>query len=320
MVKSALSLCGGALTGGGFELGALLALEHLTDKEFVDYDAFTGISIGSFGAAFLANGISVKEMIKLVNFKSDLGRIPLLTMLSMDRVDTFLSGIFSKPRNNYFHNLRKDLVLSATNLQTGSRAVFANPGLASRVDSSDEFLGDVTISKAVTASSAVPFLYKPVEINGEFYIDAEVHNTSNIGLLFELTSPDYMIVINPLVPLSASKLSRYKPIKFGRQVLSIFVHSRLQYSREHEEILKENKILSITPDPNDAHMEAMPFNLFKLNKCIQSGYDSVCDLFNSDPEHFVEFFNEFGLECNDYMFREYEYCKGHNLVKEFFLD
>jgi hypothetical protein len=66
--KAALILGGGGITGGMYELGALSALDDFLvgGRKPTDFDVYVGISAGSLLAAFLANGISVKEMCEAV--------------------------------------------------------------------------------------------------------------------------------------------------------------------------------------------------------------------------------------------------------------
>jgi hypothetical protein len=66
--KAALILGGGGITGGMYELGALSALDDFLvgGRKPTDFDIYVGISAGSLLAAFLANGISVKDMCKAV--------------------------------------------------------------------------------------------------------------------------------------------------------------------------------------------------------------------------------------------------------------
>ncbi len=307
MVNLALALCGGAFTGGAFELGALLALEHLTGKQFIDYDAFTGISIGAFGAAFLANEIPVKEIIRAITGHSTiLGKIPLEICFNLNKAERYLADLLNDVGTNYFNDLEKNLILSATNLNSGKRAIFAHQKFAYEINKLDDFVSDVQISEAVVTSGAVPFLFKPRLIQGEYYVDAEIHNTSNMGLLFDMTQPDYMIVINPLVPLQSSKLtSRIHPYKLGRQVLSIFVHSRLQYSKEYQQIIEGNKVLQITPAPEDKCMEAVAFRFWNLLELIESGYSRVVNLYFDNLSEYNLFFNSVGLQCDDYKFNQY---------------
>jgi len=61
----------------------------------------------------------------------------------------------------------------------------------------------VPISKAVQASTALPVLYCPVEIDGEYYIDGVARRTLNASLALD-DDVDLLFCVNPIVPVDAS--------------------------------------------------------------------------------------------------------------------
>src|SRR5258706_12344797 len=68
----------------------------------------------------------------------------------------YLAAAFTRPgRTNDFRNLSRRLYLVATDLDSGESVSFGRPGR-----------DHVPISKAVQASSALPGLFPPVEIDG----------------------------------------------------------------------------------------------------------------------------------------------------------
>jgi predicted acylesterase/phospholipase RssA len=65
-------LGGGGFTGGVYEVGALRALDLITEGMSVnDFDVYVGTSAGSFIAALLANGVTPEEMMGAVTRKTD---------------------------------------------------------------------------------------------------------------------------------------------------------------------------------------------------------------------------------------------------------
>ena len=63
----------------------------------------------------------------------------------------------------HFAELPRKLFIVAHDLDAGERAVFGQGELA-----------DVPVARAVAASSAIPILYAPVEIDGRDYVDGGI--------------------------------------------------------------------------------------------------------------------------------------------------
>jgi predicted acylesterase/phospholipase RssA len=70
--KVALVLAGGAISGGSYKMGGLKALNDLiVNRDVTDFDVFVGLSAGAFIAGPLASGVTVEEMLKSIDGKSD---------------------------------------------------------------------------------------------------------------------------------------------------------------------------------------------------------------------------------------------------------
>ena len=89
---------------------------------------------------------------------------------------------------NDFRLLDHELYLTATDLDTCERIVFGDEGWA-----------DVPISKAVQSSTAIPVVYKPVELKGRQLIDGGIRSTTNVDIAVE-KGAKFIVVVNPLVP------------------------------------------------------------------------------------------------------------------------
>lgn len=108
-------------------------------------------------------------------------------------VESFLRDIFSRRgRSNDFRQLDADLFVVAVDLDSGEAVRFGEPGW-----------DDVPISQAVQASSALPGLYSPVEINGRHFLDGALRRTMHGSTVLD-RGIDLMIGINPLVPFDAT--------------------------------------------------------------------------------------------------------------------
>jgi len=70
--RIALVLAGGAISGGGFKLGGLKALDDfLVNRKTTDFDMYVGLSAGAFLAAPLASGVTPPEMMRSLEGSSE---------------------------------------------------------------------------------------------------------------------------------------------------------------------------------------------------------------------------------------------------------
>ena len=155
-------------------------------------------------------------------------------------------------RTNDFRKLRKRLFVVATNFNTGEAARFGEPGL-----------DHVPISRAVQASTALPGLYPPVEIDGETYADGALLRTMHASVVLE-AGADLLFGINPLVPFDASEdtqgaheieLTRHGlPVVLG-QTFRALIRSRMQVGvAAYHDRFPRAEIVLLEPDRGDRRM------------------------------------------------------------------
>lgn len=70
--KIGLVLAGGAVSGGSYKLGGLKALnDMIVNRDVTEFDIFVGLSAGAFLAGPIAAGVTVEELLKSIDGKSD---------------------------------------------------------------------------------------------------------------------------------------------------------------------------------------------------------------------------------------------------------
>jgi NTE family protein len=94
-------------------------------------------------------------------------------------------------RANRFDALRPALRIVATDIDTGESVAFGAPGTE-----------HVSVSKAVLASSAVPGLFPPVDIDGRWFVDGALNKTLHASIALQ-EGAGLVLCLNPLVPYSA---------------------------------------------------------------------------------------------------------------------
>ena len=106
-----------------------------------------------------------------------------------DGTERYMRNLFDAPgRSNRFGETHGKLLITATDLDTAQRVVFG-----------EEPTSDVDISEAAAASTAIPLMYAPREINGRQYLDGGLRSTTNIEVAIA-DGAKLVICINPLVP------------------------------------------------------------------------------------------------------------------------
>jgi NTE family protein len=151
------------------------------------------------------------------------GALPV-GVLDNEPIREYLERIYNlKGRSDDFRRLRRKLVVVAAELETGEAVRFGEPGL-----------DHVPISRAVQASSALPGLYPPVEIDGRHYVDGVLLKTLHASVGLD-AGARLMLCINPIVPVDLRNggAARGTLVDHGlpsvlSQTFRTLIHSRLQ--------------------------------------------------------------------------------------------
>jgi len=288
--------------------------ESLNGLDFTKLHHYVGVSAGGFIAAALANGMSPRELCaSFIENDSEpsetfdpswlmepaysefarrgimlpglvvsalwhlaTGRKSLMNALehlspglptgvfSNQQIDTQLARLFSRDgRTNDFRKLKTQLTLVATNLDSGEAAPFGRPGW-----------DHVPISQAVQASSALPGLFPPVEIDDQYYVDGALKKTMHASVALE-DGVDLMICLNPLVPFDATSPQVAKVMQRGlpankreiprivdgglpavlSQTFRSMIHSRMELGMKHyTHGYPHTDIILIEPDHRDPEL------------------------------------------------------------------
>ncbi len=203
-------------------------------------------------------------------------------LFDSEGIEAFLRDIFSRHgRSNDFRTLGADLFVVAVDLDSGEAVRFGEPGWDS-----------VPISRAVQASSALPGLYSPVQINGRHFLDGALRRTMHASTVLD-RGIDLMIGINPLVPFDAGQAgphanqqellglaNRGLPAVLS-QTLRTLLQSRMQIGMEKYPHQFPN-IDQLVFEPNAQDGELFFTNLFSFaarHRVCQLGYrNTLADL------------------------------------------
>jgi len=210
--------------------------------------------------------------LSLLQSLTRLGRALPSGFFDNEPIHEYLAHMWSDPgRTNDFRQLANRLYVVAVDLDTGESVKFGAPGY-----------DHVPISRAVQASSALPGLYPPVEIDGHSFVDGALQKTmhASVALQEEL---DLLLCLNPLVPFDARlAVQAGRPTHVGRlvegglpvvlsQMFRALIHSRLQVSmQKYDTEFEHTDLILFEPNRDDAKM-------FFTNVFSFSGRDWVCE-------------------------------------------
>ena len=189
-----------------------------------------------------------------------LGRALPAGLFSSAALEAQMRRVLSAPgRSNDFRQLKRRLVLVATDLDSGQTAPFGLPGW-----------DHVPISEAIAASAALPGLFPPRNIDGRWYVDGALKKTLHASVLLDM-GLDLMLCLNPLVPLDATRGHRHRvlsgaderiphlvdgglPVVLSQTFRSL-IHSRLELGlKGYEGTHPGTDIVLMEPDHRDPEM------------------------------------------------------------------
>lgn len=186
-----------------------------------------------------------------------------------DGFHQYLSRSYSSiGRTNDFKQLRKRLIILATDLDTGQTVRFGH----------DE-RKNLPISKAVQSSMASPGIYKPVEVGGHYYVDGTLNKGMHTSVALE-HGANIVFAINPVVPIdvhqavAAGTMHREELVGSGMpKVLSqsyrTMVHSRLASGlKKIKHDYPDCSVLLFEPARDDANLFFSSVFSFKARRMM----------------------------------------------------
>ncbi|MGH2868535.1 MAG: patatin-like phospholipase family protein [Solirubrobacteraceae bacterium] len=224
-------------------------------------------------------------------------------LYSGEGIENYVRRILSDPdRTDDFRLLPNELYVAATDLDTCERIVFGTEGW-----------DDVPISRAVSASSALPMIYKPVEIRDRELVDGGLISTTNLDIAVE-AGAKFIVVVNPLVPyinpfekriptLTGSRIQRVSDMGFpqiGYQAFKMLAHQRLhEQAKRWEQRYPGVDIILIEPDVSDELMfQTSVMNFSSRVEIARHGFQSVTLKLAHDYPRFKRICARHGIEIS----------------------
>lgn len=245
-------------SGGGIRGFAHLGFAHALKEKGVEIDIYAGASAGALVAAFLADGYSPKEAFesfkKLGLFGYTKVHWPKNGLLTLDGLKDLLDKHISV---DLIEDLKKPVVVAVSNLNSG-KVEYRSEGL---------------ISEWVVASSSIPVLFSPKEIDGDFYADG--------GLLDNLPASAIQGTCRTVIGVNVSPLHEEASIdnllKMAVRTFQISVDVTARAGKTMCDIYIEPKGIG------DIYL----LDTKSADKCFQIGYEAASQLKEEDLERLV---------------------------------
>jgi NTE family protein len=340
-----LALAGGGFLGAAYELGVLAALaESIENLDLQALTSYVGVSAGGYVAAGLANGMTPQQMIRLFveaedsqtpiapeqmlkpaykqlrfaakaaprkftqslrhlnpfapspwRFIEEIGGMLPHGFIDAGATAQTLERIFNQPgRSNRFESFKGRLRILATDIDSGLSVEFGSEGFE-----------DVLISKALTASSAVPGVFVPVEINGRRYLDGAINKTLHASVALK-AGASLVICINPLVPYLHHEVGNEKDLKISKsslpailsQTIRTVIRSRMSVGLEkYAATYPKASVLLFEPKQGDAAVFLTSiFSLKNRRKICQLAYEQTRTDLLAKKEFFEPLLERHGLK------------------------
>lgn len=248
--KVGLALSGGAVLGAA-HAGVLRALE----EHNIGIDCISGTSIGALVASLYAFGWDYEH---IKNFAIDIswGDLTNISFSKMGILSNkkIRSEILKDVGSVNFDEAKIPLALVATNISTGGKVVLKK--------------GDV--GKAVMASTCIPGIFDPVEIDGELLVDGGIVENVPVSPLKDMGA-DFIIAVDLNARYLNSKPENIIDLLLNSFHLTLSTASKLQ---------TEDADIVISPDLSQFNMVDME----QVAPLIEEGYREAMKVLKDHSE------------------------------------
>lgn len=232
--------------------------------------AHKGLSLPKVAIGALRDVLNPKKNQSFLNSVLRFSRLIPGGIFSNKPIRAFLENLFkSEGRTDDFRKLSRRLCIVATDLDSSKSVVFGRDVM------------DVPISLAVQASSALPGIFPPVEINGRTYVDGALNKTIHASVALK-EGCSLLFCVNPIVPVDTSSaaeqgiMARGKLVDRGlpgilSQTFRTMIHSRMRAGfKRYEERFPDADTILFEPGLED-------YTMFFTNVLSFSSRLKICE-------------------------------------------
>lgn len=263
MAEKVALVLGGGGTVGAVEVGFIDRLEELG----VEIDFIVGTSVGALNAAHVAfhDGSAHSCLSEIWHGLRDervFRRRPWKALFRLWRTRTglFENRLVAQLLLDHlavddFANARIPLHITATNICTGEREIFS----------------EGSIVEAVRASTAIPGLFSPVEINGEHYVDGAVSSGVDVKAAVELGATTIIAIDLRSAIVEECPTNIIDVLTRSVEIIS---HARSNCNLEHADF--DAKLIHIRPGLKTSGR----WDFKDVDRLLRDSYTMACEVFD----------------------------------------
>lgn len=213
-----------AFGGGGAKCFAHLGVAKVLKENGIPVDLLATCSAGSLIGALIANEVELPvirskfgEILKrLTWFRPTVSKKAIMSQRNFDRIIVDLCGDVD------IESLRIPMRIVATNLNTGQLRVFDTGNL----------------KRAVAASSAFPGIYKPVAIDGDYYVDGGLLDSIPADICRKELGPEGVVISLSLDGYLSREIEHINIFSLMYRAIYIpLIHNREKTIRENSDVI-----------------------------------------------------------------------------------
>lgn len=249
------------LSGGGAKGFAHLGVLQALNEKGLYPEVLSGTSAGAFAGVLYADGYTPREIINFFKKKAFKEfaefTIPHGGFLKSDRLHSFLKKHL---RAKTFEELKIPLHVVATDIEYGESKVFSSG----------------TLIPAIIASCSVPIVFRPVEINGHYYVDGGLFKNFPVSTIRKQCVKIIGVNVSPLMK------SEYK------SSIKYIAERSFHYMSVSNTLLDRN-LCDYLIESSDLFQYSM-FDLDHVEEIFQAGYELASKFLENKKESLAKDF------------------------------
>lgn len=234
------------LSGGGSRGAAHVGVLKAFEEAGIVPQVIAGTSAGAIVGSLYAAGVGVDEIFSFIKssnlFKAYRLSFPSNGLTNFKYLSKKLGEFIEE---DAFEKLKIPLHVGTTNLETGKMEVFSSGQLF----------------KVVQAAGSIPLFFKPVEINGQLYVDGGAMNNFPVQAIRDHCELLVGVNLMPIVPVERKKIRSF----FGVALRSVYLGIEMNS-------LAGKALCDILIEPPELYQ----YDIFRFNKVEEMykiGYD-----------------------------------------------